>query len=191
MTDLGNDLFGEPVLRRTAAFGDNGIRWKLTRDWGPGPRALAIGCNPSDAGAERDDPTSRWWNTWFRWAGFGGYDAMNLYPFITSSPAECRRIADWEKTNDWWARDRLLFSNLPMLVEAAKTAHQVFVCWGAIAWDDDFIEHVIEAIQSGGAPYPDLWCWGTIASGAPKHPMARGLHRIPRGQKPILWRAAT
>lgn len=190
MLDLGTDLLGQPVLRRSAVFNGDGIRLKLTRDWGPGPRALVIGCNPSDAGGDREDPTSRWWNAWFYQAGFGGYDAMNLYPFITSSPAECKRIAAWHENNDWWARDQLLFVNLPALTEAAKAAVQVFVCWGAIAWDDDFIEHVIEQVQSGVAPYPDLWCWGTTASGAPKHPMARGKHRIPRDQAPILWRAA-
>jgi len=190
MSDLGNDLFGEPVMKRSASFGHSGIRWNLTREWGPGPRALAIGCNPSAADALKDDPTSRWWNDWFRRFGFGGYTAMNLYPFITSSPAECRRIADWSATDDWWARDQLIYHNLPSLAEAAKAADQVFVCWGAIAWDDEFIEHVIEQIQSGVEPYPDLWCWGTTNSGAPKHPMARGKHRIPRDQKPILWRAA-
>lgn len=66
MTDLGNDLFGDPLMKRSASFGGYGTRWKLTREWGPGPRALAIGCNPSDADALQDDPTSRWWNAWFR-----------------------------------------------------------------------------------------------------------------------------
>lgn len=184
------DLFGAPVMRRSAVFNGEGARLKLTRDWGPGPRALVIGCNPSNAGGDREDPTSLWWNAWFKLFGFGGYDAMNLYPFVTSDPRECRRIAAWHERDDWWARDLLLLVNLPALAEAAKAAHQVFVCWGAIAWDDEFIEHVVEQIQSGEAPYPDLWCWGTTASGAPKHPMARGVHRIPRDQRPILWRAA-
>lgn len=84
----------------------------------------------------------------------------------------------------------MLFVNLPRVVDLAKAAHQVFVCWGNIAWDQDWIEHVVEEIQTGVEPYPDLWCWGKTQSGAPKHPMARGVHRIPRDQKPILWRAA-
>jgi hypothetical protein len=50
-------------------------------------------------------------------------------------------------------------------------------------------EKVVEEIQAGEAPYPDLWCWGTNADGSPKHPMARGKHRIPADQPPILWRA--
>lgn len=185
------DLFGEPVLRRSAYFAAPGVRIRLSRDWGPGPRALAIGCNPSRADADRDDPTSCWWNRWFMGTGFGGYDAMNLYPFCTSSPAECRRTAAWEDNGpDWHARDMLHFANLPAVVKAAKAAAQVFVCWGAIAWDDEWIEHVVEEIQSGEPPHPDLWCWGKTASGAPKHPMARGAHRIVADQAPILWRAA-
>jgi hypothetical protein len=35
-----------------------------------------------------------------------------------------------------------------------------------------------------------IWCWGTTTSGAPKHPLARGKHRIPVDQPAILWRAA-
>lgn len=184
------DLLGAPTLKRSAFFSCPGARIRLSRDWGDGPRALVIGCNPSTAGAEADDPTSRWWNDWFQAAGFGGYDAANLYPFCTSSPAECRRIVSGIDSGDWGARDELHFVNLPALVDMAKAAHQVFVCWGAIAWDDLWIDHVVEEIQSGIAPYPDLWCWGKTSSGAPKHPLARGAHRIPRDQQPILWKAA-
>ncbi len=53
-----------------------------------------------------------------------------------------------------------------------------------------WIEHVVEEIQTGVEPAPDLWYWGKTKSGAPTHPMARVKHRIPRDQKPILWRAA-
>lgn len=189
MIELGKDLLGEPILRRSAYFPCAGQRRRLTRDWGQGPRALAIGCNPSNAGGDRDDPTSLWWDAWFFQAGFGGYDAANLYPFVTSSPAECRRIADWSATDDWYARDSL-HHNLDELVRMAKNAAQVFVCWGNIAWDHDWIEHVVEHIQTGEAPRPDLWCWGRTKSGAPTHPMARGKYRLARDVQPVLWRAA-
>lgn len=184
------DILGAPAMRRSAHFSHTGCRVRLSRDWSTGPRALAIGCNPSTADSMTDDPTSRWWNTWFKAAGFGGYDAANLYPFCSSSPADCRRIVDGIESGDWGARDALHFENLPALVDMAKRAHQVFVCWGAIAWDDAWIEHVVEEIQTGVAPYPDLWCWGLTASGAPKHPLARGVHRIATDQASILWRAA-
>lgn len=100
-------------------------------------------------------------------------------------------MADIYSGNAWHDRDALHFVNLPAVVKAAKSADQVSVCWGAIAGHDEgWIEHVVEEIQSGEDPCPDLWCWGTNADGSPKHPMARGKHRIPRDQQPILWRAA-
>lgn len=182
------DLLGAPVMRRDAFFVD-GNRRRLTRDWGPGPRAFVLGCNPSDAGALKDDPTSLWWNAWFRLFGFGGYDAGNLYSFCTSSPAECRRRYEEAIAGpNWHDRDEL-FANIDAVVSMAKRADQVFVCFGNIAWDQDWIEHVVEQIQTGAEPCPDLWCWGTTKSGAPTHPMARGKHRIQKDQKPILWRA--
>ncbi|CAM5515904.1 hypothetical protein SSCI18S_03813 [Sphingobium scionense] len=184
------DLFGNDTMRRDAIFaGDD--RVELRRRWGDGPTACVIGCNPSTADALKDDPTSLWWNAWFQLFGFGGYRAVNLYPFCTSSPAECRKRADWHLTDDWYARDQMIMTNLPYVAKVAKEADQVFVCWGNIAWDDAWIEHVIEEIQGGVEPWPDLWCWGRTKSGAPTHPMARGKHRIPRDQKPILWRAAS
>lgn len=182
------DLFGEPMMRRDAKFGAGG-RILLSRDWLSGPRACVIGCNPSNANAVVDDPTSRWWNAWFKLFGFGGYDAVNLYPFCTSDPAECRKIATrgWSGL-DWGARDAMQ-ANASFVAERAKTADQVFVCWGAIAWDGDWIDHVVEAIQYDEEPWPVLWCWGKTASGAPKHPLARGRHRIARNQAPVLWKA--
>lgn len=183
------DLFGNAVIHREALI-NHDCRWWLTRKWGPGPRACVIGHNPSTADGLQDDPTTRWWNAWFQLFGFGGYVAVNLYPWRSSDPAEVYRRVDGIDGGDWAARDELYYSNLDVVVREAKRANQVFVCWGAIARECNWLDHVIEEIQSGVAPYPDLWCWGKTASGAPKHPMARGAHRIPSDQKPILWRAA-
>jgi hypothetical protein len=184
------DLLGAPVMRRSAYFSAPGIRRRLSRDWGLGPRAFVLGCNPSDAGDDRDDPTSLWWNRWFEHYGFGGYDAGNLYSFVASDPKDCRCKADWENNGpDWHARDEMMH-NLDEVVRMAKAADQAFVCFGNIAWDQDWIEHVLEAIQTGAEPWPDLWCWGKTKSGAPTHPMARGKHRLDPLTTPILWRAA-
>jgi len=185
------DLFGKPIIERRAEF-DGANRLKLIRRWGPGPIACVIGHNPSDADGTKEDPTSRWWNAWFQLFGFGGYVAVNLYPWCSADPHKVYHIvAEIEGGVNWGARDELYYTNLDQaLVAEAKRASQVFVCWGGIARDSDWIEHVIEEIHSGVAPYPDLWCWGKTAHGAPKHPMARGAHRIARDQAPILWRAA-
>ena len=183
------DLFGQPVIQRRADF-DGKNRLRLIRHWGAGPRACVIGHNPSDADGTKDDPTSRWWNAWFQLFGFGGYVAVNLYPWCSAKPSDVYERVDGIDRGDWGARDELHYVNLPSVVAAAKKADQVFVCWGAIARDCKWLHHVVEEIQTGEAPYPDLWCWGKTASGAPKHPLARGAHRIAKDQKPILWRAA-
>ena len=183
------DLFGHEDMRRAATFA-GAERLTLSRDWGGGPRACMIGCNPSLANGDKDDPTCLWWIQWCRRFGYGGFTAVNMYPFVTSSPAECRKLADWQNNGpDWHARDRLNH-NLDVVVREAKAASIVVACWGAIAWDADWVEHVIENITTGVAPWPDLYCFGVTQSGAPKHPLARGLHRIPRDQPALLWRAA-
>jgi hypothetical protein len=176
-------LFGPPEIARDATF-IGPYRIKLSRDWGEGRRALVIGCNPSTANALIDDPTSRWWNTWFKQAGFAGYDAANLYPFCTSSPAECRAIVESDSNE---ARRALLNVNLPALTEFSRSASQVFVCWGAIAWDAEWISTVCNAILADRLRDPNLWCWGRTKNGSPKHPLARGSHRISRDQPAIPW----
>ena len=190
MTGTRTDLLGAPLMRRSAHFPCEGVRRRLSRDWGPGPRAFVLGCNPSHAGADREDTTTRWWNSWFEYHGFGGYDAGNLFSFVTSDPAACaaRTKAAFEG-GEWHDRDEI-FANRDAVVKMAKAADQVFVCFGDIAWDYDWTESVLESIQIGEEPWPDLWCWGTNKSGNPRHPASRGRHRISFDQAPILWRAA-
>ena len=61
---------------------------------------------------------------------------------------------------------------------------------GNNAWDPDWIDAIIEAITGGEEPWPDIYCLGTTGGGSPKHPTARGKHRVPDDQQPVLWRNA-
>lgn len=171
-------MFEAIPIRRSAAF-VGPLRIRLTREWSDGPRALVIGCNPSIADAETDDPTSRWWNRWFRQAGFGGYDAANLYPFCTSNPRECRAIVEGQSAETCAA----IALNLSAITKLADDADQIFVCWGGIAWDVSWVRHVCDAIGQDKI----LLCWGTTTAGAPKHPLARGRYRLNLDQQPIEW----
>jgi hypothetical protein len=183
------DLFANDAMVRGAQF-SGANRHTLTRRWGDGPHVCFIGCNPSTADHRQDDPTCRWWIKWSRRFGFGGFVAVNLYPFCSSSPAKCRAMADWQENGpDWYARDAIN-ANLDVVVREAKAAHRVVACWGAIAWDDAWIDHVVESIQTGEEPWPDIYCFGKTSLGAPKHPMARGVHRIPPDQPLLMWSAA-
>ena len=180
---MQGELFESVKIRRDAHF-EGPHRIRLSRDWDVGRRAMVIGCNPSNADAHSDDPTSRWWNKWFKQAGFGGYDALNLYPFCTSRPRACRQIVECMTEAEHAALFKI---NLPALVEVGHGADQIFVCWGAIAWDQKWIATVCDEIKQAIGQPADLWCWGKTKVGAPKHPLARGAHRIAFDQQPEIW----
>lgn len=183
------DLAGKPHLERTE-HSSPGMRLRLSRRWQfDGPVACVIGHNPSTADGLSEDPMTLWLNTWFAAAGFAGYTIVNLYPWRSPDPREVYKRVALIEAGHWDVRDELYYLNLDVVTEAAKSADQVFVCWGAIARDQDWIEHIVENVQSGEAPWPDLWCWGKTKSGAPTHPMARGKHRIARDQEAIIWKA--
>jgi len=179
-----------PVNVQGAADITDDCRWTLTRVWRAGPHVCFVGLNPSRADGLHDDPTStRWTQFAYRW-GYGGYTAVNMYPYRSSSPAECRKWADWTNNGpDWYVRDRI-HQNVDIVAREAKRAALIVACWGAGAWDNDYVEHVIDTIQSGTAPWPDIYCFGKTASGAPIHPMARGKHRVPDDAQPIVWRSS-
>lgn len=135
-----------------------------------------------------EDPTSRAFEHFARVNGFGSYVAVNLYPYRSSNPRECRRWADYEKNGpDWCARDALM-DNQARIASACKNADRVVACWGAIAHDENWVEAVVDEIQQGVAPYPDIYCLGTTLNGSPIHPMARGRYRIARDQKFLMWK---
>ena len=111
-----------------------------------------------------------------------------LYPLITADPAECRRWAAWDKNGpDYYARDRLQ-ENLGHLGKLLAKASMVVACWGDIARNHDHIEWVLEEIACARPGQIPIYCLGTTKSGAPKHPMARGKHRVPDDQRPVLWK---
>jgi hypothetical protein len=183
MTDL--------IIRRAATFGGNGtLRFTLTREWDDRkPKVCFIGHNGATATHERDDPTCQRWMHFARSWGFGGFDAVNLYPIMTADPAEARRWADWEHNGpDWWVRD-VLHENVEIVSRTAKAAGLVVACWGAIAQDDMWIDHVIESVVYGEEPWPPIHVFGLTKNGATIHPMARGKNRIPNDARPTLWKA--
>jgi hypothetical protein len=181
------DLF----MKRAASISACGsFRWTLTREWGEGPKVCYIGHNPSIADASVDDPTVQAWIALAKANGYTGLVAVNLFPLRTPDVKECARWAAWDKNGpDWWARDRI-HQNMGVVAREAKRAAIVVACWGALCTDDGHVEAVIEEIQAGEEPYPDLYCLGRTGAGYPKHPMARGKHRIPRDHRFELWRRA-
>ena len=193
MTALAaEDLFGVPftdTIKRTASLSLCGLyRWTLRRSWAEGPRVCFIGLNPSTADHLKDDPTVCRWIHFARSWGYGGFVAVNLYPYRSSTPATCREWSDWQSNGpDWYARDRL-WENEATIVREAKAAELVVACWGGGTWDPEYVDHVLEQVETGEEPWPTIHCFGRTQDGSPIHPMARGRNRIPDSAQPQVWR---
>ena len=187
MTDKTADL----LIKRGATFSpERTLRFTLTREWDDRPMVCFIGHNPSTADHLVDDPTVRRWMHFARAWGRGGLVAVNLYPIRTSDPWQARMWADYERNgSDWWVRDMLTL-NVEVIAKEAKACGLVVACWGAIARDGNWNDHVVEQIVSGDEPWPSVYVFRLTAAGAPVHPMARGKHRVPDDAQPIIWQPA-
>ena len=181
------DLFGTRAFERSATFATPDIRLALTRRWAVGPIACVIGHNPSDASADIDDPTSRWWARWFKTNGYAGYTAVNPYPFCSADPAACRAITARAIAGEEPYRTALFETNPETIVEIIARSLAVFVCWGGIARDPAFIERLLTDIEARIGKPLHLQCWGTTQSGAPIHPLARGKSRIDPNAPAAPW----
>lgn len=183
----------EPIVR-TAEFSECGrLRWTLKRAWGSGPHIAWIGLNPSIADHRKDDPTV-WREMCFscRW-GFGSMVKLNLYPFVSSKPSELWKWLEGDSVNDGMS------ANFKRTYEELKKAEFWMAAWGTgkqnssrgpydnIAdWHDD----MNACMELEELPQRPLHCLGTTADGSPVHTLARGKHRVPDNQKPIIWREA-
>lgn len=169
----------EPVIR-TAVI-DGPCRLELIRSWGPGPRLVVAGLNPSRADGRRDDPTMRR-EMGFAWRwGYGSLVKVNVYPFITSSPAELKRLLAIP------ALEAAAFRrNVEICAGWLKAAPMAIAAWGNHA-DADGLKRWLTAIEKRIGGRLAWHCLATNADGSPKHTLARGRHRIPDDATPQPW----
>lgn len=83
-------------MLRSAEFSECGkYRYLLRREWSitQRPSVMCIGLNPSNANAEKDDPTIRILVKTLDHLGFGELKMCNLYALISSKPSKfCLRF---------------------------------------------------------------------------------------------------
>jgi hypothetical protein len=173
----------EPIVRAAEVEGD--YRWTLSRRWNAGPLCAVVGCNPSYADADRDDPTM--WRVMgfaFRW-GFGGVTMLNIYPFITPG---IRALRDWRNC-EVPAVDIAIGENISRAAKTLTLADLRIAAWGNLP-DPDDVAVFIEGLTLALGRTVSWHCIGTTNSGAPKHPMARGVHGVPDSAQPMPWRPA-
>jgi hypothetical protein len=171
----------EPIVRE--ALVDHPYRWCLSRTWdGAKPKLVVIGCNPSYANAERDDPTM-WVVMKFAFAwGYGGVKMLNVYPLITPVMQPLNAWIRGESGPTAEPRRR----NTEAVARELADLSMVIAAWGNLVKPSEAIAFIGGVEMLLQRPV-QLHCFGTTNTGAPKHPMARGHSRIPNDQQPVRW----
>jgi hypothetical protein len=167
-------------MKRDAVISDCGLyRYLLKRVWDASlPGLVFIMLNPSKADAKIDDPTILACIAIARAQGCGGIVVVNLFAYRATSPADMKAAADpvGPKCNKY-------------IVCALKTKPKmVIAAWGADGW---YRNRCVDVRAFVTIRYStSLHCLGTTKDGSPKHPLARGKHRIPPTFEPQVWREA-
>lgn len=171
-------------MLRGAAFSGTGdcYRDELRRTWDYNRQKLVV-CmlNPSRASHLIDDQTVIVLIHFARLWGYGGLLIVNLYSWRSPSPKAMKA-----------AEQRIGSANGDALeaamAYAAANGGRLLAAWGT---DGNFEGRADWFVSRATRVYRlELVCLGRTRSGAPKHPMARGKHRISRDQQPVVWRQA-
>lgn len=178
------------VAMRSAEFSACGLyRERLDRWWSDRPRALICGCNPSQAGAEKDDPTIHAVAALTAHLSVGGFTMANWSPRISTDPDAFHRWRLEMLHADEPAYAAIRDANLARLRALSAEAAIRIVAWGNLVPNERETTLVLRALSLDGL-HP-LYAFELTGAGTPKHPLARGKARIVPGTPLTLWRPAT
>lgn len=181
---MTSDLF-KPVMRKDATISPCGrYRYELRRTWDKQKPALAA-CmlNPSTADAEKDDPTIRQLIGFATLWGYGGLYVVNLFAFRASQPKDLPG-----NIVEAIGPDNNLYIDEAFNM-ARHRGKPALAAWGNLP-QPIMIPTRDKLLARARHHMVHLVCLGTTLDGAPKHPMARGRHRIPSDQQPIMFQNA-
>jgi len=142
-----------------AEISDCGLyRYRLWREWGPGPSVLWIMLNPSTADAEQDDPTIRRCRAFSKNWGCGRMEIVNLFALRAACPRDLLKSPDPVGPR-----------NDEVLIRAALHDHAerlTVAAWGVFGNIHDRAQEVLDLLSV--AP---MYCLGHTRDGYPKHPL--------------------
>jgi hypothetical protein len=159
---LVNDL----PIRRTAKISRDGLyRYKLTRRWGEREDDLLpfVMLNPSDADAERDDPTIRRCMEFARREGASGIIVANLFAWRTPYSDELRRVDDPFGKDNRKAIETIAARSI-------ESGMPVVCAWGRHGALHGGAKTAVDIIRGAG-PGAILKCLGKTKAGYPRHPL--------------------
>lgn len=141
-----------------------------------GTRVVFLMLNPSIADAFQLDPTVNECRKRGLALGADVLEVVNLFALRSPYPADLRKRASGFRGDD--------ATNNAAILAACTGAHRVIAAWGnhGALGDRDVI--VRSMLRGAGIALHHL---GTTQDGFPKHPLARGKHRIPADQQPVAW----
>lgn len=181
---MESQLFDTGFWRGSADFEDCAIgrlRWRLDR-WKEQdqPRAIVCMANPSFAGADINDPTIRRLMTLLD----SGFTVVNWEPIIATDPKDLYR---WREANSGREEyKRIENRNVEMIRRLSESAKTRYIAWGNLVPMTPHTQRILSAM-SCDQKYR-LNAFGLTQDGSPKHPMARGKHRIPDDAIAVTWR---
>lgn len=166
-------------LKRSARF-DPTMRYRfdLRRWWVAEPVKWVawLMSNPSNADGHKDDPTIKRVIHFSRSWGFDGAIVVNTSPVIGSTPQLAARALSADRD---YGMERV-YQNFEFIEAAGKMASLHVAAFGA----NPFYRLSLKQFENFGNP---LYCLGVTRNSSPKHPLARGKHRIPDTAQPVVW----
>ncbi len=143
-------------------------RYALTREWGPGERALFVMLNPSTATEVQNDPTVERCERRSRALGFGGFRVTNIFAWRDTDPRKMRAAAvPVGPEND------------TTILDGAAWANRIICAWGTHGAHLGRGAQVEALLRASTLPLHHL---GLTKEGHPKHPLY-----IAYTQQPEAW----
>jgi hypothetical protein len=157
----------QPIERSSVEVGGGVWRYHLLRRWAPDlPTCTFVMLNPSTANGQHDDPTIRACMRWARVLGCGTLEVVNLFAYRTSDPKRLVGLA---------LDDAVGRYNNGYILHACHRAKVIVVAWGGLALAQERATEVGHMLVANN--HKPI-CLGVTQDGSPKHPLARGRHRV-------------
>lgn len=168
---------------KSAWLSDCGVyRYSLNRTWDTAlPVLMVVMVNPSTADADIDDPTILTLIARARLWGFGGIRVVNLFSLRSSTPGVLAK-----NPNAFGPLNADALTHVLQFAE--RNDAWILAAWGNNCMVDGGRTRDMFMLDAKGRGV-ELRCLGTTLAGHPKHPLARGVHRVPMDFIPVTLAA--